>query len=249
MYIHIKMPIELQELEKPKMKIVEMTCDKPIDEKLLKYPAVAECLAHTHTTAILGLMGAGKTTTALSIITSIYPKCFSDIYVVMPEQSMMSIPDKHNIFKKWLNPEEHLYHDLTEEVLDTIIGKVQENSMDGNRSLVLVDDFGEKYRDKEIEQRLNHLIIKMRHYKTCVLLLGQSIKQLPAKMRSVSGNLILFNLGKMQMEQVFKEMMQIKRQDFDDLMELYKEPHDWLMVNVKKRKIFYKLEKEVKITK
>lgn len=239
------MPIQLKPLEKPKFNKVTMECDVLIDNKLTKYPAIEQCFSRTNFTILAGLMGSGKTTLAIQMIRSLYKKCFSDIYVVIPEISLHSIAEKDNIFTKHLDPEEHLFHEYTEEVLNNIFEKLQENSSNGDFSLLVIDDFGANFKDKETEKILNKIIIKMRHLKCSVMLLCQNIYQLPKKTREVASNLITYNLGKSQMEKVFEDFMNIKKQTFEDIMKLYENPHDYLLLNIRKQKLFFKFDAEI----
>lgn len=238
------MPIELKPLEKPKLKKVLMLCDVVIDNKLLKYPVIDECFARTNFTIVAGLMGQGKTTLAVQMINSLFKGCFSDIYVIMPENSIASIPDKVN-FTKHLDPEEHLYHEYNEDTLNTIYDKLQENAANDNHSLLLIDDFGNDIKNKSSEKLLNRIIIRMRHLRCSVMVLAQNIYQLPKKMREVCTNLITYNLGKSQMEKIFHEFMNMKNDEFTEVMKLYKDPHTYLLLNIRKQKLYYKFEAEV----
>lgn len=238
------MPIELKPLAKPKLKKVEMVCDVLIDKKLTKYPVIDACFSRTNFTIVTGLMGQGKTTLAVQMINSLYRNVFTDVYVVMPANSIASIPDKSN-FTKELDPEEHLYHEYNEDTLNTIYDKLQDNAAEGNHSLLLLDDFGNDYKDKRCEKLLNRIIIRMRHLRCSVMVLAQNIYQLPKKMREVASNLVTYNLGKSQMEKIFHEFMNMKQDKFTEVMGLYKDPHDYLLLNIRKQKLYYKFEAEV----
>jgi hypothetical protein len=241
------MPIELKPLTKPKLKKVEMLCDTVIDNKLLKYPVIEKCFSRTNFTIVAGLPGQGKTTLAVQMINSLYKGCFADIYVVMPENSIASIPDKVN-FTKHLDPEEHLYHTYDEDTLNTIYDKLQENAENGNHSLLLVDDFGDQMRNKRTEVLMNRIIIRMRHLRCSIMVLCQNIYQLPKKMREVASCLVSYNVGKSQMEKIFREFMNMKAEEFEEVMKLYRqEPHAYLLLNIRSQKLYYKFEAEVLI--
>lgn len=243
------MSLILKPLETPKFRKVNMECDVIIDNKLTKYPAIEDCFSRTNFTIIAGLMGQGKTTLALQMIRSLYRKCFNDMFVIIPEMSLHSIAEKDNIFLKHLDPEENIFHEYNADIMENIYNKLQENSSNGEFSLLVIDDFGANLKDKDTEKILNKIIIKMRHLKCCVMLLCQNIYQLPKKIREVASNLITYNLGKSQMEKVFEDFMALKRNQFEEVMTLYKEPHDYLLLNVRKQKLFFKFEAEVQIPK
>jgi hypothetical protein len=79
----------------------------------------------------------------------------------------------------------------------------------------------------------------MRHLKTSILLLAQNIYQNPKKWREVATNLICFDLGKSQMEKIFNEFFDYKKEQFDEIMKLYKNPWDYLLLNLKYKRLFF----------
>jgi DNA replication protein DnaC len=241
--------METIELIPPKLPNVRMNCDEIIDEKLTKYPAVECCFAKTSYTVIAGLMGQGKTSLAINLLRGPFKKCFSHIYVIIPEVSLQSIDAKDNIFIKHID-EDHMYHEYNADVLEEIYNKTLQHKRDGEFSILLIDDFGAEFRtDKNAEVIMNRMIIKMRHTFCSVMLLAQNIYQLPKKWREMATNLITYDLGKSQMTKIFEEFYNYKPQQIYDIMELYKNPHDWLMLNVKNKRLFFKFELEIKFKK
>jgi hypothetical protein len=238
--------MEIIPLNKPKLKTIKMQCDCVIDEKLTQYPAI-ESLFSTHNfTIVAGLMGQGKSTKVLQLLASVFKHCFEHIYVVIPEISLNSIEEKHNLYRKHLDDGEHMYHEYTPQVLMEIYEKLLSNAEQGMNSLLIIDDFGSAFKDKETEKILNKIIIKMRHLHTTIFLLAQGITQLPLKWRQMATNLIMFNLGKSQLERVFNETIQLSQDQFDTICTLYKEPHDCLMMSLRHRRIFKDFD-EVKL--
>jgi hypothetical protein len=183
-------------------------------------------------------MGQGKSTKVLQLLASVFKHCFEHIYVIIPEISLLSIEEKHNLYKKHLDDGEHLYHEYTPEVLEQIYEKLKANAEEGLNSLLIIDDFGSEFKSKEQEKILNKIIIKMRHLHTTIFLLAQGITQLPLKWRQMQTNLIMFNLGKSQLERVFNETIQLSQDQFNTICTLYKEPHDCLMMSLRHRRIF-----------
>lgn len=242
------MSLRLESLKKPKLKVVKMTCDVPIDSKLEQYEAIRTCFSRHNFTIFTGLMGQGKTSTLISYMKNIFPLCFNDVYVVIPEISLGSIPEKENIFLnvKEINNDEHLFHEYNAETLQQIYDSLTENSSEGYCSMLVVDDFGANFKtDKAAEKILNKIIIKMRHLKTSVFLLTQNVYQCPKKWREVATNFVCFNLGKSQMKKVFDEFYDYKPAQFEEIMKLYKTPHDYLLLNLKHKRLFYNFD-EVK---
>jgi len=230
--------MEIIPLKKPPMKDVKMQCDCIIDEKLTKYPAV-ESLFSTHNfTIFAGLMGQGKSTLVLQLLSGVFRKVFENIYVIIPEISLHSISEKDNLYKKHLDDGEHLYHEYSPDTLMEIYEKLIANAEQGHNSLLIIDDFGSEFKSKETEKILNKIIIKMRHLHTTVFLLAQGITQLPLKWRQMMTNLVMFNLGKSQLERVFNETIQLSQPQFERICSLYKQPHDCIMMSLKHHRIF-----------
>lgn len=227
-------------LEKPKLKRVKMMCDYCIDPKLENIKSIENCFSRHNFTIIAGLQGSGKTTLTIQLLRDIMGGIFENLYVIIPEISLNSINKKDNIFKNELEEDEHLYYEYTSENLQNIYDKLSENSLKGYNSMVIIDDFGSQFRtDKEAEKILNKIIIKMRHLRVSVWLLAQGITQLPLKWRQMSTNLIMYNLGKSQMERVFDEFFRLSKSKFQEVMTLFKKPHDLLIMNIKHNKLYF----------
>lgn len=237
--------MKILKLEPPKMGNVNMKCDTIIDPKLEKYDAVKCAFSQCNFTILCGKMGQGKTSLAINLLRSPLHKCYHNIYVIIPEISLHSIAPKDNIFVNNV-PEEGLYHEYNESVLEDIYTKLLEHANDNEFSFLLIDDMGALFRkDKQAEVVLNKIITKMRHLKTTVMLLGQNIYQLPKKWREVATNLITYNLGKSQMAKIFEEFYDYDEKQYKQIMKLYKNPHDWLLLNLKHKRLFYKFDAEV----
>ena len=237
--------MKILKLETPKMGNVNMKCDTIIDPKLEKYDAVKCAFSQCNFTILCGKMGQGKTSLAINLLRNPLHKCFHNIYVIIPEISLHSIAPKDNIFVNNI-PEEYVYHEYNEKVLDELYQKLLEHAQENEFSFLLIDDMGALFRkDKQAEVVLNRIITKMRHLKVSVMLLAQNVYQLPKKWREVSTNLITYNLGKSQMEKIFNEFYDYDEKQYKQIMKLYKDPHDWLLLNLKHRRLFYKFDAEI----
>jgi DNA replication protein DnaC len=230
----------IKKLSKPIMKPVLMTCDSAIDKKLEDHEAVKVCFSRYSFTIIAGKMGSGKTSTTLSLLRDVFSQCFHNIFIIIPENSLHSIPEKDNHFLPKENECKYIYHEYNAETLQEILDQLQDESADGYSSLLVIDDMGSKFKqDKTAENLLNNIIIRMRHLKTSIILLTQNIYQNPKKWREVCTNLICFDLGKSQMEKIFNEFFDYKKDQFDEIMKLYKNPWDYLLLNLKHKRLFF----------
>ena len=235
--------MEVKKLRSPRLEPIKFSCDKILHEKLLEYPMIADCFSKNNFTVILGRMGAGKSSLMINIVKNIVNKVYENAYVIIPEVSRKSIDN--DIFSKEL-PEDSIYDDLTIETLNHIYNKVKENSKNNENTLIIIDDFQQKFKIKDIALAMETFIIKIRHLHCSVFLLQQNFKKLPLNSRQLITNLIFYDLGKSQLEQIFEEVMPIKKDKFISLINYsFKDKYDWLCLNLRSGKIYKKFDEEI----
>ena len=234
------MSIYLEELKAPNLQRTKMNCDGCIDPKLEEYPMIKDAFSHTNFTVVLGKMGQGKTSLVVSLVKSVFKKCFHSIYLIMPLTSRLSL--ENDIFGKIL-PASQIYDDLTEDILHEIYLKTEDDSREGYYSLLIIDDFQNQLKDKRIELLLQKLVLKMRHLRTTTFLLQQNVKSLPRNLRVLVSNYIAFDLGKSQMEDLFQESIQLPRSKFQEVMDLcFKQKFDWILINLRNHVMYSKFD-------
>jgi GTPase SAR1 family protein len=234
------MPIQLKILKKPNIKKVNMLCDEVIDKKLLKFPMIQDCFSKNHFTIIIGKQGQGKTSLAVQFIRDILVNCYENIYIFMPDESRADL--EHDIFGDNLK-EDQIYNDLKSDDLDELYDILKSNKEQKENSLVLIDDFQNIFKNKDIEKSLEKLVIKLRHINTSIILLQQNFQKLPKKMRSLIYNIIVFDIGKEELQEIFDEVIKKNKSQYMELLEFsFNEPHDWICVNTKSRKIYKKFD-------
>lgn len=214
-----------------------MNCDSIIDEKLTKYPMTDDVFARTSFNIVLGRMGAGKTSWVTSLVKKVFKKCFHSIYVFIPENSRVSIDN--DIYGKCL-PENQLFSELTLENISQVYEELKENSKEGYFSLLIIDDFQTLLKDKQILSVLKKIVTKMRHLRTTIFLLQQNWFALDKSLRELCSNIIFFDLGKSQLYKLFDEVIQLQKEKYDEIIDVsFKQPHDWILVNLNKSKKIY----------
>jgi hypothetical protein len=232
--------VYIQELKKPNLPTTKMNCDDCIDAKLTTYPMIQDAFSKTSFNVCLGSMGSGKTSLIVSLIRGVFKKCFHSIYVIMPPNSRASL--ENDIFSKL--PEDQVYDDLTENVLNDIYEKAKKDSSEGYYTLLIIDDFQNMFKQTNIEKLLQKLILKMRHIRTTTFLLQQNVKSLPRNLRMLVSNYITFDLGKSQMMDLFEESIQLDKNKFQEIMNLgFKQKYDWLLINLRNKNIYAKFDK------
>lgn len=237
------MPIKVIENEKPKLPHIKMTCDEAIDEKLEKIPAVKQCFSKNNVTLISGGMGSGKTTLTLQLMRGVIKNCYEFIYFLIPSQSFHSIPEKEQKYlKKSLVDDEGestIIHEFDEDVLGDLYEKILDNANNGWKSLIIIDDYGAEFKRKPIELALKRIILKNRHLKCSLWLLTQNYYMMGKGLREIVNNIIMFNSSKSMNQKLFQEQLDIKEDQFNEVMRLLPTRHDYLLINLNYKKIYH----------
>lgn len=230
--------VHIKQLDKPDLGHIKMNCDDTISEKLTKYPMIKEAFSTTSFNVICGRMGSGKTSLLTSLVKKVFKKCFETIYVFMPSNSRASI--ENDIYGKHL-PADQLFDTLTLDNISGVYSALQENSSEGYNSLIIIDDFQVALKDPEILKVLQKIITKMRHLRCTIFLLQQNFQALAKPLRELASNLIIFNLGKSQLEKVFDEVIQLHKDKYQEIIDIsFKDPHDWILINLNKSRSIYR---------
>ena len=142
---------------------------EPIKEVMdINVPKIPEGLSRRNGMiyVLTGSGGSGKTNLLLNFFKSkdMYRNKFDNIYYICPSSSFLSVA-KHPF-------EEHdkIYHELSEsllyEIYDELIN-IKEKRLKKKKkpeySLIIIDDFADTLKDKQIQMALNKMIIKARH--------------------------------------------------------------------------------------
>ena len=86
---------------------------------------------------------------------------------------------------------------------------------------------------------LKRLIFNRRHLKLNIIITSQSYVNLPLDLRKNISNLILFKPSKKEFQLVFDELVETKKELFQDVMKIsYGEPHNFLFLNVNSQRMF-----------
>jgi len=230
--------IRIKKTEKIDITPPSFLCDYPLTEHLNNYPQFSYMNVF-NTTAILGRPGSGKTSMLISMLSQkgkekIYNKVFDFVYVIMPTQSRNSL--KKNIFEK--HAQDRLFDELTLENLQKIYDAIEENSLNKKTSLVIYDDVGASLKNNDIQNLLKKMSFNRRHLKLVQIFLIQSWISIPLTIRKLFSNLIVFKPNKIEWEKVVEETIEQEKDIALGLLDLYKNPHDYLFINITNQKIF-----------
>ena len=223
-----------------KLDIPSFHCDNnAVGEHLNEHP-LTQYLNCYGFLCVIGRPGSGKTSLSVSLITQknpkIYKKTHHHIIVVMPQNSINSL--KKNPFKQL--PEENFYEELNDATVQAIYDRINEYSGENEKTLLFLDDItADLKRSKIVIDVLKKLIFNRRHLKLNVIITAQSYVNIPLDVRKCISSLILFKPPKKEMEIVFNELIENKKDLFLDIMKIaYNDKHNFLFVNVPTQKMF-----------
>jgi KaiC/GvpD/RAD55 family RecA-like ATPase len=238
------MNIYLKNNKELKLSVPSFVCDdNPIGSHLNEYPMLS-FLNSYGCNAFIGKPGSGKTSLVVSMLTGkgnkkVFRKCFNHILLVMPESSRKSM--KTNIFEKHVS--DKMFEELTLQTISTIYEKLLKSSADKENTLLILDDVGASLKNADIQQIMRRIIFNRRHLKVQILILLQNYVSCPLSVRKLFTNIFMFKPSKKEFEILFDENFEQKKDHALDIMKyVYKEPHDWLMLNVDTQRMFKKFD-------
>ena len=223
--------ITIKENDKPNLKKCVMRCDVPLDEKLDKYDLTKFLNCH-QSTVICGKPQSGKTSLLYSLFKSKHTLkgVYDRVFIFQPTASRASMKD--NIFGKL--PQEQVFDELTLENLETVFSQLHE----GNNAIVF-DDQGAYLKNNEIKKKMKELLFNRRHLHVSIFFLVQTWLSVERDLRKLFNNIIIFKCSKMEMEQVFQEVIESRAKHQDDIVKLiYDAPHEYMFCNLDSQRIF-----------
>jgi hypothetical protein len=189
---------------------------------------------------VIGRPGSGKTSLSISLITQknkrVYKKTHHHILILMPQNSINSL--KKNPFKQ-LN-EDSFYNELNDSTISDIYDRVNGYSQDNEKTLLFIDDMtSDLKKSKSIIDTLKKLIYNRRHLKLNVIITAQSYVNIPLDVRKCITNCLMYKPPKKEMELLFQELIENKKDLFLDIMKIvYTDKHNFLFINVPTQKMY-----------
>jgi len=223
-----------------KLDIPHFLCDTDAVGKHLNDHPLTSLLNVYGFLCVIGRPGSGKTSMTISLMTQsnpkIYKKTHHHMIILMPANSIASL--KKNPFS--CLPAENIYHELTDQTIHEIYNKIDGYSAKDEKTLLFIDDMtADLKKSKFIMETLKKLIYNRRHLKTNLIITAQSFSNIPLDVRKNIQNLILFRPSKREMELVFEELFETKKNIFQDIMKIaYDEKHNFLFLNVPTQRLF-----------
>lgn len=231
--------LELVKNKQPELPLCEMLCDVNLGDHLNNYELTKFFNAHT-VNLFCGRSGSGKTSLLYSLFKAggknrVFKKVFHNIFLFQPPNSRGSMKD--NIFDKEL-PEDKKFDDLNFDTLSEVIERCKEEDPKYN-NCIIIDDFGAKLKNADVRDLFKDLIFNRRHYRCSVFFLNQTFISLEKDIRKLFSNIIMFRCGRGEMEKLFEEIIEQKKDMMLDIMKLvYDKKHNFLFINQDTQRMF-----------
>jgi hypothetical protein len=120
--------------------------------------------------------------------------------------------------------------------------KLEENSSNGEFTLLLIDDFQAALKNPNIINILQKIVTRMRHLRTSIFILQQNFQKLSKFLRELVTNVITFNVGKSQLDKLFDEIVQLDKNKYQSLIDLaFQNKNDWIAINVNGSRNIYRM--------
>ena len=234
------MSISIKKNDKIKLDIPNFLCDNnAVGNHLNDHPLTALLNIYGFT-CLIGRPSSGKSSLAIALITQKKPKIFrkthNHVIVMIPANSIGSL--KKNPFA--CLPAENIYNELTDQTIHKVYSDIDNASKEDEKTLLYIDDMTtDLKKSKFIIETLKRMIYNRRHLKLNIIITAQSYVNLPLDLRKNITNLILFRPPKKEMELIFAEMIESKKDLFCDVMKLaFDSAHNFLFVNVPSQRMF-----------
>jgi len=201
--------------------------------------------------AITGRPGSGKSTLAFSTLIGTgeqraYNKVFSNIFLVCPHSSLMSM--QNNPFKD--HPADKIYDELTLGAMEEIQERARETREEDNEfSLVIIDDCAADLKRHEIQESFKRMVLNRRHKHLSIIILSQSLNLIPLPIRKAFTHVTFFKfVNKKEYGNIFDELLQLDKERANEIIEYsFQEPHDHVTVDIVLGK-FYRNFNELKFS-
>lgn len=142
---------------------------------------------------LIGGIGSGKTTLALSLLKADkndggFRKLFNKIYIVSPTAKY---DDKFDKLIEEVDRDGNYYTECNDDTIGEIIEKIEEFNEEWKddkkkgkpNSLVVIDDCVDAFSKKK-SNKLNKLVLTLRHLKTTVFIMSQKFVSIPLLIRT-----------------------------------------------------------------
>jgi ABC-type dipeptide/oligopeptide/nickel transport system ATPase component len=232
------------------MNITEIPSDlpimNPIRERMDVYiPKINDNLPRRNgfIYALVGAGGSGKSSLMLSMFKSprYYRGKFDNIYYFTPASSFMSV-EKHPFSNHY-----KVYHELELDTLESIYEELLSlkeeaiaNDCPIEHSLIVLDDFANDLKDKDLSQKINKAIVKTRHLNCSWIFTLQSYTLFPKVLRKQITNATIFKPNNNEeWDSINQELLNMSKPNLIQLYDYcFDKSYQHLDIDTKESKIY-----------
>ncbi len=228
--------LKLKTNKKPYLNIPSFSVDNKLKDKLDNIE-IFKLTNKSHFGLFLGKAGSGKSSLVISFLSSkdAFKKCFHNVFLFCPANSRSSIKDD---FWESNLEEEQIHDDLNIDNLIDAYSKIEQDSLQGFKSLIILDDV-QKNLKGDCEKFLLHIINNRRHNRICIWICCQNYKTIPLQVRLTLTDLFIFKVGKQEIENIYEELTEIDKNKFNIITNnAYKNIGDFLYLNCLSQRLF-----------
>ena len=198
---------------------------------------------------LIGSGGSGKSSMLMSMFKSklYYRGIFDNIYYICPSISFQSV--ENHIFKD----HDKVYHELTVDLFMIIYQQLNElkegkdktdSDSDSEPEIeyncIIIDDFADTLKDKDIERMLNMMIIKARHLRCAFIFTLQSYYYFPKILRKQITYITIFKPKNIaEFDSIAHELLNLNKEDGLKLYNyIYDENYSHLDLDTVQNKVY-----------
>jgi hypothetical protein len=224
---------------------VKFQCDKSLGEVLEPLPSSCFFML------LCGRPASGKSTLCSNMLCKkeLYKKKFDHIYLIMPNNSLASLPNNHPYNKHIKANPEKLYNDLNGPMLASILKSCQEASKEDETSLLVIDDMLHALKNQDVLDQMKFLASNRRHIKTSTIILTQVWNSVPTMIRKQISHAFIWRSSKKEFNSIYDEQFSgLSKEDAEDICEYaWNKPHGFLYINCTENTYYDKEFNQLKI--
>jgi hypothetical protein len=190
---------------------------------------------------LIGSGGSGKSSLLYNFFRKggAYYKKFHNLYLFTPPTSFLSI--ENHPFKK----HDKVYHELTTDGLQDLkdiltTSKLEQDEDDPEYNCVVIDDFANDLKSKDIQKELNSMLIKARHLNTSFIFTVQSYLYFPKILRKQITYATIFRpKNQEEWKTIRNEILQMNEDDAKIIFDYaFDKPYQHLDIDTFENKIY-----------
>jgi len=196
---------------------------------------------------LTGSGGSGKSSLLLNFFKTdkLYREKFTNLFYICPLTSYLSVKD--HPFEE--HTEDKVFNELNEDILSDIETQLREikkenaqceKDEDYQYNCVIIDDMADYLKDNEIQKKLNHLLIKARHYSCAFIFTLQSYYYFPKILRKQITNITIFKpKNQEEWDSITKELLHMNKNDGNKLYDfIFDKPYNHLDIDTVDNKLY-----------